>query len=455
MSALRFNRQQMTEAIMLFNDDGIVTEMLYPEFEAVLDNVVSMPRWADQQVKAAYVVINPRLQVRSVALFYLDFDEKGAADAGWNIPLRQLIEKAEYGPDLGGGPIRLVSSNQCPIPWLQMHLWDADLSLESNHLHLIREAVQRNQLRLLVEDEPPPALELDRLQMAAEEAWQLPGELEQQKEQERRAAERDKEQRKQAARIIKRQRKLIRTLESEHNEALSALRKHGEQQLAASQQGLQQQEQQLLALREQNQRLRAQVDELRTAADQGRVQLDRLATQEQVQAEQLHEQFARQLETDRKLLTAECEQRMAALCEDYESQLSMMRSELQEAYQERENQELEYREGLRASRTALERLDEAGVALVTVQPGAGHMTIPVVEVDEYLRNPKAYAARHCMVSEEEYLFWLRHYEKPVCDAVLPVTGAPCGLPLERKTHPERFTPGISNRCSRHRELWKE
>ena len=93
----------MTEAIMLFRGDGIVTEMLYPEFEAVLDNVVSMPEWADQQARAAYVVINPRLQRRSVVVFYLDFDETVTADAGWNVPLRQLVEKAEYGPDLGVG----------------------------------------------------------------------------------------------------------------------------------------------------------------------------------------------------------------------------------------------------------------------------------------------------------------------------------------------------------------
>ena len=107
MSGFRLHRQQMTEAVLLFSESGIATEMLYPEFEAVLDNVVSMPDWADQQVRAAYVVINPRLQVRSVVLFYLDFDEQGVADSGWNIPLRQLVEKAEYGPDLEGGPIRL------------------------------------------------------------------------------------------------------------------------------------------------------------------------------------------------------------------------------------------------------------------------------------------------------------------------------------------------------------
>lgn len=90
--------------------------------------------------------------------------------------------------------------------------------------------------------------------------------------------------------------------------------------------------------------------------------------------------------------------------------------------------------------------------MVTMQPGAGHITVPVDEVEEFLQSPAAYAAKYCMVSEEEYNVWLRHYEMPVCDAHITVTGEMCGLPLERKTRPGRFTPGISNRCSRHKEL---
>ena len=107
---------------------------------------------------------------------------------------------------------------------------------------------------------------------------------------------------------------------------------------------------------------------------------------------------------------------------------------------------------LAESRSVLHRLAEADVSLVTMQPGAGHITIPVDEVDEFLKSPHAYAAKYCMVSEDAYKVWLRHYEAPVCDARIPVTGELCGLPLERKTHPGRFTPGISNRCSRHKAI---
>ncbi|MEE4464799.1 chromosome partitioning protein ParA, partial [Azotobacter chroococcum] len=91
----------MVEAVMFFNEHGVCREMLLPEFEAVLDGVVGLPDLADQQVRLAYVLISPRLAVRAAVFFHLDFDEDGAADPNWNIPLRQLSERAGPGADLG------------------------------------------------------------------------------------------------------------------------------------------------------------------------------------------------------------------------------------------------------------------------------------------------------------------------------------------------------------------
>ena len=88
------NKPQMVEAVLFFNERGICKEMHYPEFEALLDNVVQMHDFADQQVRCAFVLINPRLLVRAVVFFYLDFDEHGAADKGWNLPLRKLAEQS-------------------------------------------------------------------------------------------------------------------------------------------------------------------------------------------------------------------------------------------------------------------------------------------------------------------------------------------------------------------------
>ena len=80
------NKPQMVEAVLFYNEGTICKEMLYPEFEAVLDGVVALPEFADRQMHAVYVMINPRLQVRAAVFFCLDFNEDGSADDGWNIP---------------------------------------------------------------------------------------------------------------------------------------------------------------------------------------------------------------------------------------------------------------------------------------------------------------------------------------------------------------------------------
>ena len=106
-------KPQTVEAVLFFNDGGVCKEMLYPEFEAMLDGVVSMLEFADQQMRVAYVLVNARLQIRAAVFFYLDFNEDGSADSGWNIPLRSLAERTGRGPDLGAGPIRL-HHRPCP-----------------------------------------------------------------------------------------------------------------------------------------------------------------------------------------------------------------------------------------------------------------------------------------------------------------------------------------------------
>ena len=162
-------KPQTVEAVLFFNDGGVCKEMLYPEFEAMLDGVVSMLEFADQQMRVAYVLVNARLQIRAAVFFYLDFNEDGSADSGWNIPLRSLAERTGRGPDLGAGPIRLACHSQCPVSWHQMHLWDPDLTPGKNHFVMLRDRIKRNQLGLLVEEEAPQAVPTERLQMVAED----------------------------------------------------------------------------------------------------------------------------------------------------------------------------------------------------------------------------------------------------------------------------------------------
>lgn len=228
-------KPQMAEAVLFFNDSGVCKEMLYPEFEALLDGLVRMPEYADRQMHLAYVLINPRLQARAAVFFYLDFDEQGGADTGWNLPLRNLAERAGRGPDMGGGPIRLACRSQCPVSWHQMHLWDPESSAGRNHFVLIRDALRRNQLGLLV-DEEPAAVEPQRLQMAAEEQWYAAGPAAPKAPPAEPPRKQEDEQTARLAQLVKQQRQQLAALARQQEQRLAGLARQHEEELARREQ---------------------------------------------------------------------------------------------------------------------------------------------------------------------------------------------------------------------------
>lgn len=175
MSAGETGRTQqplLTEAVMFFSDQGISREMLFPEFEALLDGLVAAPECADETIEAVFLQINHRLHVRAAVFFTLDFDMDGYVNRLWNMPLRQLAEKAGRGPDMGGGPIRLACLGFCTASAYLPSMWKPGQRGGKADLSLIKQAVTRNALGILGEDEEARAvLESDKLQMAAEDAW--------------------------------------------------------------------------------------------------------------------------------------------------------------------------------------------------------------------------------------------------------------------------------------------
>ncbi|MBQ0744476.1 MAG: hypothetical protein KBT85_14380 [Pseudomonas sp.] len=162
----------LTEAVMFFSERGIAKEMLYPEFEALLDGMVSSPEFADETVEAVFLQISNRLHVRGAVFFTIDFDLDGNINSLWNMPLRTMAEKAGRGPDMGGGPIRLVCLGFSADPKFRPHLWKPGQREGRSDLLMIKEAVTRNTLGILGDDEEAlTVLQTDRLQMAAEDAW--------------------------------------------------------------------------------------------------------------------------------------------------------------------------------------------------------------------------------------------------------------------------------------------
>lgn len=441
-------KPQMVEAVMFFNDRGVCKEMLFAEFEALLDGVVNMPEYADQQMRVAYLLINPRLLVRAVVFFYLDFDERGAADKGWNIPLRHLADNAGRGPDLGAGPIRLACRSQCPVSWHQMHLWDPSLSPGHNDLVLLRDAAKRNSMGLLVEDDSPQLVEPQRLQMASEERWYTPDPAQEQAD--KNAEKADQEQRLKAAQLIKQQRLRISSMSQQHEDELAKFRLASDElaqslqtQLQGLQQALHQQEELNASLKAQ---LAEQVNGFQTNREELAQQLRALEQHARSEADILRGQFE-----------AELQAKVAAAVVEYKEQVAIRDVELAyrnelDLQQEQEITRLKRERDEFASQGGeqiLERLSKLGVVFVVYHPGAGHLTIPLQDVARYQDNPMAYAAAKCFVSEAQYRQWLNHYQSPTCEAQLP-SGERCAMPIDRVDTASRFVIGDSNCCARHK-----
>lgn len=442
------SKPQMVEAVMFFSEQGgVCKEMLFPEFEALLDGVVNLPEYADKQMRVVYVLINPRLMVRAAVFFLIDFDEKGSTDSGWNIPLRHLADRAGRGPDLGAGPIRLACRSQCPVSWHQMHLWDPSLVPGKNDLVLLRDAVKRNHLGLLVEDEPQ-LVTADRLQMVSEDKWYA---ADPSKEAADKLAEKlDQEHRAKTAQLIKQQRLRIASLTQQHEEELAKFRLAGEENAKSLQieihnlhQALRQQEELNASLKEE---LNAQADTFQQTREEMTQRLQELEQHGQSESGALRRQFE-----------SEMQAKVAAAVAEYKEQVAIRDVELayraeQDAQQLKELEKLKRERDTYASQGGeqiLERLSKLGVVFVVYHPGAGHLTIPLQDIARYQDNPLGYAAAKCFVSEEQYRHWLAHYQKPACEAQL-ANGDACGMPIDRVDSPSRFVAGDSNCCNRHK-----
>lgn len=134
------------EAVYLFREDRVVSEMRYSEFEAVLSGAASLDDWRGARVPCAYVAIGAGLHVRGLVFFELFVNAHGHADSGFNVPLRYLVRNAGHGPDLGAGAIRLSCRGQCSVPWHANNLWQPTLSGPGNAPEQIQKLVRRNRL---------------------------------------------------------------------------------------------------------------------------------------------------------------------------------------------------------------------------------------------------------------------------------------------------------------------
>lgn len=397
-------------AVFFMEGSQVARQMRWSEFGAFLDGYVGLTDLAETDVRAVLVNLNPDLTIRSLVFFRIWFDEEGRADSSWNLPVEAMAERGASGPDLGGGPIRLVCRSQCPDPALANELWDPDMTPGSNHFQAIRKAVEANTLRF--QKAQPAEENIPVLQTAESPSGH----------------DDNGEDRARLAQVLREQRLRIKTLQSAHREAMAEFQREHRLELQA--------------LRNELSELKQKTERLRIANEQLKHRLAKrneqyLQMQEQLVADESSEEDQATANAEMVLLREQLERKQRELELRDEAIASL----------EHKNQELQDQEPIENS--LLAHLQKQSVFLVAYHPGVGHITLPYDDIDTYFRNPVAYAAERCGMNEPAYRQWLAHYENPVCNHV-DASGKTCGEPIMRVTQPSEFRAGVDDRCDQHR-----
>lgn len=458
------NSKELIEAVFFFGRKGITKEMRYTEFEAVLDGVVGMTGLASREVQAAYLKITPSLDVHSVVLFLIEFDDRGFADQDWNIPLRHLADTAGPGPDLGKGPIRLSCRSQCSVSWYQRELWEPRVRDGLNHFQLIHEAVRRNKLGVITDDEPPSSMpvgttaaaepptvseqvedigDFEDLPVISDQVEQQPAPGHNEADLKAELARQARDYQQKLALLTRRQKQRIQGLEEQHREEIEQVKR---------------------AMRNEAQTYRNRIQELEQQTNQSSVLSDKLQTsfrklqrdnlilQEQLDTlKERHDELkAEHLAAlhSQQSSAADEQDKVVALKEaltEKNFEIDELTETLHKAQAQIEaftEQVAELEQSEQSNDDLMDRLDGLDLVFVAYHPGAGHISMPSRQLADYLERPLAFAAQKCAVTLEQYKAWLVHYDSPECDE--------CGVPVKRVDQPSDFEPGTNNFCSRHR-----
>ena len=497
------------EAVFCFDENGICKEMMYTEFEAILDGVVGLNEFAGDTIKSAFVVINGALQVESCVLFTIGFDRQGFASKSWNLPLRHLAETAGAGPNLGAGPIRLSCKSQCSVAWHHADMWDPDMTPANNTFIRIRDTAKVNKLCIpkssnapepapqsmisgaqqsnwgVAAANPPPAdpyggfasdvsLPQGDLTGAAPQRQAPPGQHSQGHRQatlpptlpptldlmagggddfglmDSQLQALESEHRGKIASLLKAQRLHIKTLQTEMQQNVAALKldygkrlQQAEIEVARLKSQHESLHSQNMALREQNQAQRKQLDALKKASS---IETKQAEVNKNEQLDELKAQYQNMLEE-------RVNEETAKLKEDIELRNMELMYRHEVAKQLREELCDLRKDKLRLVNDGgdkfLERLEGLGVSFIAFHPGAGHISIPLAGMPEYMDDPISYAADKCLVSIEHYKIWLGHYERPTCKQSL-TKDKNCDCKVVRVDVPSQFVIGDSDRCDKHK-----
>lgn len=434
-----FGHSETYEVVFFMEDDGsaVSKEMLFTEFEALLDGYVGLSDVANDEKKAVYIVINRHLEIRALVFFLVGFDDSGYTEATWNVPLTALVDIASLGPDLGSGPVKIAHSGDCNIPAQSEKLWVPDLGPDSVTLKSITTAVQRNRLSLLTEVResatPTPIPEATLQPVAAPVGPGVAAAPAVGTGVDAGLAEVMREQNERIARLTAERSAEIKELQAAHRIELDSYMQEAQRlrdDLRARSERLEEMKNRVKQEAEQISDLRAEMHQLRQG---GGSSADIQELRGQIEAE-----------TESRLNNEIVQ--LKDVIGKQKSQLSLVKQREADLKSELESLQGEIRQGLpEGAGDLLQQLHELGVVFVSYHPGAGHMPIPVEDLGKYKESPAAYVAAKCNVTPGHYEQWLKHWESPVCQA--QVAGKACGHRLERIEQPAKYLHGTSNLCA--------
>jgi len=425
------------DAVFLFQGDRVHRELLLGEFEAILDGVVPLQEYAGGLAKAVFVRINAQLTITAAVFFVVEVDANGMVNRKWNVPLFQLLDLAARGPDLGSGPIKLVCFSQCPVEWQRNNLWDPQMEPGKNTFVMLRKRVADNRLGLIFKVEE------------AVESEPVISEADQQKWRQQVKDTYFHAFRNRLARIIKEQRLRITTLTNEHKNTLQLRQREHQRRLSDHQQCLTEKSAECDRLAAQVSELQQQVGSL-TAAQQSLrhyvlQELTGFQSDEVIRHDQpLNEANPSKVDDAAREIAVLQERLDLREMELFYRQQQENNFKEEVAYLRQENEMLINQGG----DYLLQRMQQAGIRFVTLQPGIGAVDLSVDDIATCVENPHAIASRFAGVSEAHYSTWLTHYNNPACQ-FSDARGQPCAQTIIRVNSPADFIVGESDCCELH------
>lgn len=436
-----------SEAIIFLDGNRVAREILYPEFEAILDHVVGIEEYKNRSASAIYVRINSRLKITSAVCFLIDFDSNGYAESSWNVPLRHLADNGGRGPDLGAGPIRLSCRNQCSVSWHHRSLWDPVFKNDGEGtLKIAADAVKRNRLGLIVES--AAGLEKSNASFASATSTGL-NFGEKFKPEPHVNAVLNEQLKERIAEVTAAHKLRVATMKSEAQDHLERVQQHyriEQRKLAeafdAAKKLFSEEKHKNLKLK---QKFEIQAESLKKIRTQFQKQLQDSKSMGDGQVQELEEKFEQELSAKLDAATTELKEMldMREVQLFYrDEQVNRMEGEIALFKQEKQN----LVEG--SGDKVLQRLVESGITFIAYQPGADHLTIPLKDVGEYVDSPENYVAGKLSVDMHTYKQWLKHYQMPLCSYSCK-EGSVCEKSIPTIDKPARFIVGESDRCAEH------